>query len=1829
MEKVFPRGGNKQHKKIHVTKNDDLFKIRQNPINFKAKKKSNKKPKRYHEETTDDDLIIIEPLSFKTLTTEMIVLGCIEAVREYELKVIFPGGSTGTVSIANVNSHYSNILKKYTDDPKNMEDVVITLPGMFTVGQIVLCKIISTRYDPEMMKTEIKLSLDPKDINGSLTASCLFNGMILQAAVASIEDHGYIIDVGIEGITSFLKYSNATAFMKNQGGHLVVGQLINCCIDIPNLSKGENIERQILTLSIKNSIVDHTKVPENVNITLHSLRPGMNISATVIDIQDNGLIVSYLDYKGCVYKDHLKTIWCKPNSYKIGQQVEGTVLYLHPVSKLIYMNLHFNVSPQKIKNMFGDCKIGALIEAKVIEVDKLTGVYFSLDDKVKALCTKKNLSDDDIENIGEEFLIGSIHKCRIIGMNHIDKLLKVATKRSIVEKSYLPFEDLQVGAVYKAVIHKLVENGMIVKLAHNIKGFVRNIDMSEVCLSKPGKIFHPGSEVKCRILQIDDSKDPPSVLLTCKKMLVNSKLPILTKYEDAHPGLVVEGSIVLVKKSGLLVLFFNGVKGWISSREFSTEIIDYPEKVFHIGQVIKCCVLSCFPEQQTLKLSLKIAGKIPFGLKDMTEGNLFEVGKIMNVKVSNISNTGLDVIILSHNIPAFLPMNHLADDPFNCTHLFSTYEIDEVINEVVCFSTRGVLIVSKKNSFLKMAKSNNVVKNFSDFQIGMIIPAVVKNIASFGMFLETFNNIVGLVPLKMMLNEKIEQPCDAGYVIHQSVMAKVIHLDKEKERITLSTQLKDCYFGEVDPSLDLLVSHLEDWKKIKDYYERQTGLKKKLAKLEVGKLADITITQITDKGVLCKVYNDLPGLIIKEHLGVQNLKIGQDCEGLILFVDLVNDCVELSLDWHLIKGFKKSYDKESSKPRLKQIIKCEAILIKKFFILVALKGHAIGSLAYLPSRRHLNDLCGRNNYYSIREFYHAVIKRIKGDTNFGILKQHDSDIHSKLKEKKSKNKKLLKINPDVNMHHINNDSCIEHPKGKKRSLHPEEIEINKIGKAKRKKLNEKLDNKIRENIEENEEHQENTKICFENKQKLNAICEKKLDEIKIEKTELEIEPELCNEIEDDKILQDILENENECNLEIGKRYKAIIKSVKLFQMNILVDNKVSGRIHITEIANNIPEGINPLQSFKPNQELEVIFLGFRICKMNNYLPISHTNVILRAECSLKSVRPDPFSIGQSITVFVKEFAKSYIKVWLSPKEIGKIHLLNLSKLIKVLKKPSNNYQICQALRATIYKITEDHIELQKIGIKTLNEGTPVIGQVLSIRPDLGAFVRLPLGYCGTIALTDFEDNFKPISSIMSLLMKQCFIRCQILSIDHETKQCILSTRPSRLQKVSSENISDREIEKISDVSVGDYLHGYLVGFHREGIYVEIGRKVKGIIPKSNVSSDFNYSKIQNPLGSVLRVQILSIEDKKIVLDLLDSDSHEKTNFSQLVNEVNSFEQLVDKTELSRLELPEGFIWNVDSPSVTANVNNESESDTEENFLNKNKGKKTEKEEEEYLYKRERQLMDNDREPTTVDDFDRLVLASPNSSLIWLKYMTFHLQQAEIEKAKAVGLRALKTISFRDEQEKLNVWVALLNLEILYGTTDSLKEIFDRALQYNEPIKIYNHMVNLYVSSKKYEEAEDLYKTMVRKFKHDKNVHINFGLFFMKQNKIDAARNVLQRSLNSLEKKDHIDIIAKFAHMEFKYGDAERGKTMFESILSNYKKRTDLWSVYIDVMINHSTTDAVRNLFERVTSLKLSPRKMKFFFQRYLQFEKQYGNESTVEAVQRKVVEYVETQCTNL
>jgi rRNA biogenesis protein RRP5 len=541
------------------------------------------------------------------------------------------------------------------------------------------------------------------------------------------------------------------------------------------------------------------------------------------------------------------------------------------------------------------------------------------------------------------------------------------------------------------------------------------------------------------------------------------------------------------------------------------------------------------------------------------------------------------------------------------------------------------------------------------------------------------------------------------------------------------------------------------------------------------------------------------------------------------------------------------------------------------------------------------------------------------------------------------------------------------------------------------------------------------------------------------------------------------------------------------------------------------------------------------------------------------------------------------------------------------------------------------LEMPTVSIDELQVGSIINGNVKTISKN-GVFVQIGFGLEGLIPNIHLEES--PQSSDREQLFpigKK--VKCRITKIDKSSQNKVsLTCKKSLLSKKL--NI----LSSYKNAKPGFQTDGVVALIHKKGLLIEFFNGVKGFIPKKYLSEDrIEYPEKIFKIGEIIRCTVIStgIKNERMTCSLIEIKNAKKNK-----NQNKEF-----------LRVSEAFNWNIDE--ATPNLNSldsmtcqnsstdsdSDESDSEDKNLKRRKTRKERNEEvrnrEELLRRKEELLMDTERKPETVDDFEISVLASPNSSLVWLKYMAFHLEQAEITKARAVGERALKTISFREEQEKLNVWVALLNLENLYGTQSSLEELFQRALQFNDPLVIYNHLANIYSQSNKSELTEALYHTMLKKFKQNKTVWINFGLYYMKNNRLESARKLMQRSLTCLEKRDHIEVISKFAQMEFKFGDPEHGKTLFENILSNFPKRVDLWSVYIDMMCkyvlkndNKESEDSVRNIFERVITLKLAAKKMKFIFKRYIEFESQYNNEDRIDRIKQKALEYVEGNALN-
>lgn len=155
----------------------------------------------------------------------------------------------------------------------------------------------------------------------------------------------------------------------------------------------------------------------------------------------------------------------------------------------------------------------------------------------------------------------------------------------------------------------------------------------------------------------------------------------------------------------------------------------------------------------------------------------------------------------------------------------------------------------------------------------------------------------------------------------------------------------------------------------------------------------------------------------------------------------------------------------------------------------------------------------------------------------------------------------------------------------------------------------------------------------------------------------------------------------------------------------------------------------------------------------------------------------------------------------------------------------------------------------------------------------------------------------------------------------------------------------------------------------------------------------------------------------------------------------------------------------------------------------------------------------------------------------------------IDSARKVAERAVKAVSISNEEDKYNLWVAYMNLENKFGSQTTLEKVVKRALEVNDRKKIYLQLIGIYQTSDKYQYIEDIYKSLCKKYNESYQIWAGYleFLFSMREQKKDKAnfllkeltfsepKQILQRALQSLPKKEHVNLISKFGQLEFKHG----------------------------------------------------------------------------------------------
>lgn len=196
----------------------------------------------------------------------MKILGQVMSIHPLALIVSLPNQLMAHVPITKVTSQLSQLLESpdaesiSDGDSGSDSDGVPDLSELFRLGQYVRAVVTSihvpgttdviglARSRDEVVKASrrVELCLIPGEVNVGVQKSDLRNGFVsdsesqsmlvdqarpsqtLSAAVQSIEDHGYILDLGVAGVSGFLPFT--ATHDKGSDGKLRIGHLIDASV---------------------------------------------------------------------------------------------------------------------------------------------------------------------------------------------------------------------------------------------------------------------------------------------------------------------------------------------------------------------------------------------------------------------------------------------------------------------------------------------------------------------------------------------------------------------------------------------------------------------------------------------------------------------------------------------------------------------------------------------------------------------------------------------------------------------------------------------------------------------------------------------------------------------------------------------------------------------------------------------------------------------------------------------------------------------------------------------------------------------------------------------------------------------------------------------------------------------------------------------------------------------------------------------------------------------------------------------------------------------------------------------------------------------------------------------------------------------------------------------------------------------------------------------------------------------------------------------------------------------------------------------------------------
>ena len=339
-----------------------------------------------------------------------------------------------------------------------------------------------------------------------------------------------------------------------------------------------------------------------------------------------------------------------------------------------------------------------------------------------------------------------------------------------------------------------------------------------------------------------------------------TKRDVLMK--ELQVGQVRKGIVKNITDFGAFI-DLGGVDGLLHITDMSYGRVSHPSEMVHIGQEVEVKVLDIDWERERISLGLKQLQPYPW--KNVAAK--YPVGTRVQGKVVSITNYGAFVELE----PGIEGLVHISEMSWtrNVRHPSKIVSIGETIEAVVL----KVDETEEKVSLgMKQTEEDPWMALPQKYPVGMRIKGKVRNLTSFGAFVEIEPGIDGLIHISdMSWTKRVQHPSE---VVKKGDEVEVLILNVDAENKRISLGLKQ---AQEDP-----------WLRIGETYPVGTELRGRVLRL-------------MDKGVVVDLGHDIEGFVPMSQLGIPDIqnpadavKEGQAIELKVLEVDPIHHRIVLA-----------------------------------------------------------------------------------------------------------------------------------------------------------------------------------------------------------------------------------------------------------------------------------------------------------------------------------------------------------------------------------------------------------------------------------------------------------------------------------------------------------------------------------------------------------------------------------------------------------------------------------------------------------------------------------------------------------------------------------------------------------------------------------------------------------------------------------------------------------------------------------------------------------------------------------------------------------------------